>query len=216
LSSVEWRDSAGHALADYRRPSLAVDVALLTVVDGRLRVLLHEKHDGQWSLPGRFVRIDETLRDAALLALREKVGVTGQEPEQLRVFDALDRDSRGRVVTVAHVDLVPEKLLETATGELRPVAELPQLAFHHREIVEKAVERVRAEYRERPDPRRLLSEPFTLFELQRVHEAVLGERLQKDTFRRRMLPGLQETDTVQRGTVGKPARLFQRHPPTNG
>jgi 8-oxo-dGTP diphosphatase len=215
LSSVEWTDSPDPALADYPHPSIAVDVALLTVSKDRLCVLLHEKHGDLWSLPGRFVRIDETLRDAALLALREKVGVTGQEPEQLRVFDALDRDSRGRVMSVAHVDLVPEEQIETATGELRPVAELPPLAFDHREIVEKAVERVRAEYRERPDPRGLLSKRFTLLELQRVHEAVLGERLQKDTFRRRMLPGLQETDTVQRGTVGKPARLFQRCPPAN-
>ena len=211
MSSVTWRDSFGQALADYPHPSIAVDVALLTVVEDRLSVLLHEKHDGPWSLPGRFVRIDETLREAALLALREKVGVTGREPEQLRVFDALDRDSRGRVMTVAHVDLVPAEQLATATGTLAPVADLPQLAYDHRDIVHKAVERVRAEYQERPDPRRLLGERFTLFELQRVHEAVLGERLQKDTFRRRMLPGLQETDTVQRGSVGKPARLFRRH-----
>jgi 8-oxo-dGTP diphosphatase len=216
LSSVTWRDPSGRTLADYPHPSIAVDVALLTVREDRLCVLLHGKHDGLWYLPGRFVRIDETLREAALLALREKVGVTGQEPEQLHVFDALDRDSRGRVITVAHVDLVPAKLLGTATGAPVPVDELPQLAFDHREIVHKAVERVQAEYRERPDQRRLLGERFTLFELQRVHEAVLGERLQKDTFRRRMLPGLQETDTVQRGSVGKPARLFRRKPPANG
>jgi 8-oxo-dGTP diphosphatase len=216
LSSVTWTDSSGQSLADYPHPSIAVDVALLTVVEDRLCVLLHEKHDGLWSLPGRFVRIDETLRDSALLALREKVGVTGREPEQLHVFDALDRDSRGRVMTVAHVDLVPAELLSSATGTRFPVAELPQLAFDHRDIVHEAVERVRAEYRERPDPRRLLGEPFTLLELQRVHEAVLGERLQKDTFRRRMLPGLQETDTVQRGSVGKPARLFRQCPPANG
>ncbi|MHA6630914.1 NUDIX hydrolase [Pseudonocardia sichuanensis] len=213
---MTWTDSSGQALADYPHPSIAVDVALLTVVDGHLCVLLHEKHDGLWSLPGRFVRIDETLRDSALLALREKVGVTGREPEQLHVFDALDRDSRGRVMTVAHVDLVPAELLGAATGAPIPVAELPRLAFDHRDIVHKAVERVRAEYRERPDPRRLLGEPFTLLELQRVHEAVLGERLQKDTFRRRMLPGLQETDTVQRGSVGKPARLFRQRSPMNG
>ena len=174
-------------------------------------MLLHEKHDDLWSLPGTFVRIDETLRDAALRALREKVGVTGQEPEQLHVFDALDRDSRGRVMTVAHVDLVPAELARDGHRRaLAPVAELPQLAFDHDEIVDKAVEWVRAEYRERPDPRRLLGEEFTLLELQRVHEAVLGERLQKDTFRRRMTDELEDTQKSQRGAIGKPARLFRR------
>ncbi|WP_246632950.1 NUDIX hydrolase [Pseudonocardia nigra] len=206
-----WLDSSGRALADYPHPSIAVDVALLTVVDDRQAVLLHEKDDGPWSLPGTFVRIDERLRDAALRALRDKAGVAGQEPEQLRVFDGLDRDSRGRVMSVAHVDLVPARTLETRTASLVPVDELPELAFDHREIVEAAVEWARAEYRERPDPRGLAGQEFTLLELQRVHEAVLGTSLQKDTFRRRMIDQLRETPEVSRGSVGKPARLFRKH-----
>ncbi|MDP9406447.1 MAG: NUDIX domain-containing protein, partial [Actinomycetota bacterium] len=105
-----WRDRSGLTLADYPRPSLAVDVALLTVLyDGRrarLGVLVHERHDGSWSLPGTFVHEGERLREAALRALAGKAGVRGREPEQLRVFDDPERDWRGWVVSVAHVDLV--------------------------------------------------------------------------------------------------------------
>jgi 8-oxo-dGTP diphosphatase len=215
---VTWRDSSGRILADYPHPSIAVDVALLTVTeDGRLAVLLHERDEqyetGRWALPGTFVRVDETLRDAALRALREKVGVTGQEPEQLRVFDAVDRDDRGRVMSVAHVDLVPARKLGTTTASLVPVDDLPELAFDHDAIVEAAIGWARAEYCEHPDPRGLVGQEFTLLELQRVHEAVLGERLQKDTFRRRMFDDLEDTRALSRGSVGKPARLFRRANP---
>jgi ADP-ribose pyrophosphatase YjhB (NUDIX family) len=207
---VIWRDPSGRTLADYPRPSIAVDVALLTVVDGRLAVLLHERDDGLRSLPGAIAHIDETLRASALRALREKAGVAGEEPEQLRVFDAPDRDARGRVISVAHVDLVPAERLATATGALIETEALPPLAFDHRDIVDAAVAWARATYAERPDPRRLIGDEFTLLELQRLHEAVAGSSLQKDTFRRHMLPKIVATGSIARGGVGKPARTFRR------
>ncbi|MFC5993506.1 NUDIX domain-containing protein [Pseudonocardia hispaniensis] len=219
---MNWRDGSGRALADYRRPSVAVDVALLTVrADGLLAVLVHERDEeyatGRWSLPGVFVGEQELLADAALRALRDKVGVTGEKPRQLVVLDDPGRDDRGRVLSVAHVDLVPVARLP-ATAHLAPIrgerAVLPgghtALAFDHDEIVARAVDWARDLYRERPDPRGLIGTEFTLRDLQRVHESVLGEPLQKDTFRRRMLGALQETDRLSSGTVGKPARLFRR------
>ncbi|MGD9988666.1 NUDIX hydrolase [Pseudonocardia sp.] len=214
---MTWRDHTGRTLADYDRPSVAVDVALLTVVDDALAVLLHERtgeHEtGRWALPGTFLHVDETLAEAALRALREKAGVTGHLPDQLGVLDRVDRDSRGRVLSVAHVDLVPAGSLP-ATGEglrLAPVAELSAggLPYDHDEIVERAVAWARELHR-RPDPRGLLGEEFTLLELQRLHEAVAGGELQKDTFRRTMIGALAETGTLSRGGVGKPARLFRR------
>lgn len=93
---------------------------------------------------------------------------------------------------------------------MAPVAELQGLAFDHDRIVELAVERLRSEYRDVPDPRALLKEPFTLLELQRLHESVFGHELPKDSFRRGMHPKLWETGRTQAGLVGKPPRLFQR------
>jgi ADP-ribose pyrophosphatase YjhB (NUDIX family) len=184
---------------------VAVDVALLTVADDQLCVLLHQGR----SLPGTFLRVEETLRDAALRVLREKAGVTGEEPRQLAVFDDPARDDRGRVLSVAHVDLVPAARL---TGALTPVDALPPLAFDHAAIVDAAAAWARDAHRDRPDPRGLLDEEFTLLELQRLHEAVRGGPLPKDTFRRRMQEHLIDTGTLSRGTVGKPARVFRRAP----
>ena len=87
--------------ADYPRPSVAVDTAVLTVLDDQLQVLL-VPGDGRLGLPGTFVHEGEVLADAVRRSLREKAGVVGIEPFQLQVFDALDRDDRGWVLSVAH------------------------------------------------------------------------------------------------------------------
>lgn len=208
-------------MGDYPRPSLAVDVALLTVIDGGLAVLLHKADEGfaagKWALPGTFVRENELLSEAALRVLREKCGVAGESPRQLRAFDALDRDERGRVVTVAHVDLVPSPGLGAA--HLAPISgekviipgRQQRLPFDHDQIVVEAVHWARAAYTERPDPCGLLGEEFTLYQLRKLHEAVLGgrETPAKDTFRRRMEALVVESGRMSSGTVGKPARLFR-------
>jgi hypothetical protein len=82
------------------------------------------------------------------------------------------------------------------------------MPFDHDAIVAHAVDVVRADYREHPDPAALLPEPFTLRQLQQVHEAVLGSPLAKDSFRRRMEPLLDPVGALSAGSVGKPARLF--------
>lgn len=216
------KDSSGRALADYPRPSLAVDVALLTVSDNRLCVVLHRPSEGfasgQWSLPGTFVRLDERLSEAALRALRDKAAVTGRAPRQLHAFDALDRDERGRVVSVAHVDLVPATSLSaTALAPLNGERVMipgrqRRLPFDHDEIVAEAARWARLAYRQRPDPEHLLGPSFTLFELRKLHAAVLGDRdtPAKDTFRRHMQGYLEDTGVMSSGHVGKPARLFRR------
>lgn len=223
---MAWRDGSGRTLEDYPRPSVAVDIALLTVRDGTLAVVVHERTtdhaSGRYSLPGTFVHVDETLEDAARRALRSKVRVTGHRPEQLHVFDDPDRDDRGRVIGVAHVDLVPLDRLGDAATLLAPIDGTPprptlpgghtRLAFDHDDIVERAVQWARTLYGRAPDPRGLAGTEFTLLELQRVHEAIGGRALQKDTFRRRVRDDLDDTGQLSSGTVGKPARLYRRRP----
>lgn len=224
-------------LSAFPRPSVAVDVAVCSVVpeaDDRLRlsVLLIRRgtgsHHGEWSLPGSFLRERERLDEAVQRTLRDKCTVEGLSPEQLVVLDRPDRDDRGWVLSVAHLDTVP--LAEAADllhrtdvrwvsvrGDLsgrRSALDLPdgqrRLPFDHEEIVRHAVARLRADHEERPDPRRLLAEPFTVLELRRLHEAVAGHELQKDTFRRAMLPQLVQTESVESGSVGRPARRYRR------
>ncbi len=161
---------------DFARPSVAVDVAVLTVVPAAtpwLGVLVHRRagdaYHGRWDIPGGFVLAGETLAVAVLRVLREKSDVRGLQPTQLHVFDDPHRDERGWVMSVAHMDAVPYARLQaamTARDDVRivPVEEvegrirvkLPgrhrTLPWDHDEIVAMAVERLRERYAQRPDP----------------------------------------------------------------
>lgn len=247
-SAEGWRDSHGKRLVDYPRPSLAVDVAVLTVlprtpqprpVTGRRRetgergvlaVVVHRRDNeprpggrpapaaGSWALPGTFLHDGERLADAARRALHTKCGIDGLDARQLRVFDDPARDPRGWVVSVAHWDVVPYTRIAALLDQRADVAArlvdhedtLSDLAFDHQEIVARAVAEIRATYSREPDPAGLLAEPFTLLQLRQLHEAVLGEDLQKDTFRRKMEPYLAPLAATSSGTVGRPAQLYRR------
>ncbi|MFZ2164134.1 MAG: NUDIX domain-containing protein [Propionibacteriaceae bacterium] len=209
-----YRDRSGKTLEDYPRPSVAVDTAALTVHDGRLCVLLIRDESGDERLPGTFLHADETLRDAALRALREKAGIQGLNPRQLQVFDDPKRDDRGWVLSVAHLDAVRvDQIPLTEQTRLMPVDQLPPLAYDHAAIVGHATAQLRAEYQRMPDPWHLLPpdpDGLAIRDLRLLHEAVLRERLIADTFRRAMLPGLEPTGQIRRGMRGKPAELFRR------
>ena len=201
-----YRDSSEKLLTDYPRPSVAVDTAVLTVKDGGLCIALVQNQTG-WRLPGTFVHERETLAEAVLRSLRDKAHIEGLRPRQLHVFDAPDRDNRGWVMSVAHLVVVPEA--SVAHVNLTPVAEVQGVVYDHRQIIEMAVDTLRTSYRAFADPERLLGPEFTLLELLRLHSAIAGERLGKDTFRRHMLGQLVETDAYQPGVVGKPAKVFR-------
>jgi 8-oxo-dGTP diphosphatase len=217
-STEPYRDAQGRTLADYPRPSVAVDTAVLTVPDGgALSVVLARPGPGddpsargRHRLPGTFLHEGERLAEAVLRSLRDKVGVTGLEPRQLHVFDEPDRDDRGRVLSVAHVVTVPARALviDDARALLVAVDGMPDLAYRHDDIVNLAVAALRVEYASVPDPRRLLESPFTLHDLHALHEAIAGVPIPRDSFRRAMSGGLAETGRSRRGVVGKPARLF--------
>ncbi|WP_432546147.1 NUDIX hydrolase [Kineococcus sp. SYSU DK004] len=205
-------------LSSYVRPSVAVDTVVLTVSPGGdLRVLLVRPRDprhGDWALPGTFLHEGETLADAVLRSLRTKAHVEGLRPRQLHVFDDPRRDDRGWVLSVAHLDLVPWELLGDAPERddvrLAPPDRTGPLPFDHAAVVRLGVQRARQDYATAPDPAGLLAGPFTLRQLQQVHEAVAGEALPRDTFRRRVEPALRATGRMSSGRVGKPARLFER------
>jgi 8-oxo-dGTP diphosphatase len=215
-----YRDSAGRTLADYPRPSLAVDTALLTVVPGEdclsvLQVLRPEGLDGDpagWGLPGTFLHEGEQLLDAVQRCLRERAGVEGTRPRQLHVFDKPDRDQRGWVLSVAHMDVVR---LERLNGRLYertrivPADDPGILPYDHTEIIQRAVATVRASYELAPDPERLIPGPFTILELRLLHEAVVGRKFQRDSFRRLMEPQLTGTGKMTSGSRGRPAELFR-------
>lgn len=210
---AEHRDSAGRRLEDYPRPSVAVDTALLTIADGALSVLqVRRPHARGWALPGTFLHPGERLIDAVHRSLQLKAGIGGRSPRQLHVFDEPDRDDRGWVLSVAHVDTCPASALESRFPDdtrLVSVTSPGRLPYGHDRIIDFAVADLRARYASIPDPDGLLPEPFTLLQLRELHEVVAGEPLQRDGFRRAMQPLLEPTGELTQGLRGRPAALLR-------
>jgi 8-oxo-dGTP diphosphatase len=226
---------AGYDIAAWPRPSLTVDVVILAIVADAIHVLLVERTKqpakGHWALPGGFVGIDESLSAAVERVLERETGLRDVYTAQLATFGEIGRDPRGRVVTVAHYALVPsERIVDTVgsregctlgrvvpTGPAAgppfvvcgPAGETP-LAFDHGTIVAAAVERVRGRLWYAPVAFELVPDEFTLLDLQRVYEAILGRPLDKNAFRRRILASglVSPLGRRREGLRARPAELF--------
>lgn len=215
MNDQPWRDSHGHTLAHYVRPSVAVDTAVLSLDDDvGLVVLEVRRATGRgWALPGTFLHEGETLADAVDRSLLEKANVRGLHPRQLHVFDNPHRDERGWVLSVAHVEVVPLARLASRFAEttrLMPARAPGRLPYDHSGIIARAVDYLRYRYQTEPDPDRLLGHEFTLRQLRLAHEAVAGTALQRDAFRRTMEPHLIATGRTVTRLRGRPAELFRR------
>lgn len=226
----------GYDPAEFETLSVAVDVVLLTAVNEQLEVAVLARTDhpalGHQALPGTFVKIDESLDAAAERLLIDKVGLNGIFLEQLYTFGEPNRDPRMRIVTVAYYALVnPERLLNMEKdGLTRARIEVPwggetggsvdlfdstggkqKLAFDHADVIGMAIKRIRGKLNYAPIGYQLLPDEFTLRRLQQVHETVLGNPLNKDSFRRRMLATgeLEATGTLEVEVGHRPAELYR-------
>lgn len=204
-----------------RSPICTVDVVLLTLQHGALQVALLRRERapfaGALALPGGYIHTaeDADAQASAARVLREKAGLQSPYLEQLATFSGPVRDPRGWSLAVAYCALVPPELLAAAPLTLVPVAELPALPFDHRAMVDAAVARVRSKSQYSSMPVHLCAEPFTLPQLQAVYEAVLGEPLNKVSFRRKVeelamleaVPG-----ALHSGGAHRPAQLYRVRP----
>lgn len=206
---------------EYPRAALAVDCVVFGLDETDLKVLLIQRkippHQHAWALPGGFVRLDETVEAAARRELEEEAGVTDVFLEQLYTFSALGRDPRERVVTVAHYALakLSDHRIRAATDAMGvgwfSLDDLPKLAFDHQEIVTTAHERLRGKVRYAPVGFELLPPRFSLTQLQRLYEIILGTELDKRNFRKKILSMelLVETDEYEQGVPHRAARLYK-------
>jgi 8-oxo-dGTP diphosphatase len=202
---------------------VTVDAVLFTLVDGILQVVAltrdSDPEQGTLAVPGGYVHPDSDRDsvDAAKRILLRKTGIVAPYLEQLSTFASADRDPRGWSVSIAYYALVPESTL-TAAGaeqfELVPVDKLPRLAFDHNKIVTAAVERVRNKSSYSSLPCYLLPEQFTQAELQLTYEQVLGEKLDKSSFRRKLdaLGFLEPIEGSFKVGVHRPAQLYRLAP----
>lgn len=228
------------AFDSYPRPALAVDPVVLEVSGSQLRVALTrrevEPQLGSWALPGVFVNAGEVLEHAVERALLTKCGVAESLfTEQLFTWDAPGRDPRGWVVVVAYVVIAVSGTLNESRpspGALRLFdVEVPwpdetggsafvrrdgegvDLAFDHSEILGAAVKRLRGRLRYTSIALNFLPETFTLRAAQDVYEAISGETINKDSFRRHIVQTMQfvePTGRFQDGVAHRPAELYRR------
>lgn len=208
-------------VSKFFRPSVTVDVVIFTIQDKELRVLLIRRAQwpfkNRWALPGGFVLEHEDLETAAQRELFEETGVKDVFLEQLHTFGNPGRDPRTRVVTVAYYALVPaDKLNLKAQGDAGDVRwwsiySLPELAFDHDQILDNALTRLRAKIMATNVAFQLMPSKFTLTQLQRTYEIVLGKSLDKRNFRKKILAGSVLIETDERHLQGRhrPARLYQ-------
>lgn len=180
---------------------VAVDVIIFTVntdapVATALEVLLVKRgiapFAGRWAIPGGFVLPKESLENAALRELEEETGVREVYLEQLYTFGDPERDPRGRVISVSYFALISAEQRpiqagsDAAEARFFPMSQLPPLAFDHERILEYALARLRNKLEYTTVGFQLLPAKFTLSELQRVYEAILGRELDKRNFRRKL------------------------------
>jgi len=199
---------------------VAVDIVIFTIQSEGLKVLLVKRgippFRGQFAIPGGFVRENESLDEAAMRELREETAVTDVYLEQLYSFGEPERDPRGRVVTVAYYALIsaarsPLKAgTDAAEASWWSMEDLPPLAFDHGEILKYALVRLRNKLEYTTVGFQLLPEKFTLSELQVVYEAILGRKLDKRNFRRKLalLRILKPAAEYRRGGR-RPARVYR-------
>jgi 8-oxo-dGTP diphosphatase len=205
---------------DYPPVICTVDVVLLTLKDQALHVVLlkrqHEPFAGSLALPGGYIHTqeDKTAWDAAARTLRDKTGIVSPYLEQLAAYSGADRDPRAWSVAIVYYALVPLEVLPARSADLllAPVSRLPKLPFDHRSMVDLAVSRVRSKSQYSSLPVYFCGERLTLPQLQSVYEAVLGEPINKVSFRRKIdeLGMLEPIEgELETGAAHRPAQVYR-------
>ena len=203
----------------YEHMAVTTDCAIFTYEDWQLKVLLvrrgGEPYKGQWAFPGGFLKMDETAEQGARRELREETGLVPSAIGQLGVFSDVDRDPRERVITIAWYALVkPSEVVggdDADEAAWFPVDNLPPLAFDHRKIFEAAMERLRRDIHFQPVGFDLLDDEFTIPDLQRLYEAILGVKFDRRNFQRKLLAaGILEEASPAEEYGALPESLFQK------
>lgn len=204
---------------------LAVDAIVFGYQNNQLQVLLIKQRFGQlkdqWALVGGFVKDEEPLRDAVERELAEEAGIQVNFLEQLYTFgDDINRDPRGRVISVAYFALVnpdnyhPKADTDALEVQWFPIDDLPPLAFDHHLIIQTAHDRLKAKLRYQPIGFDLLPKHFLFSDLEQLYSTILEVEIDRRNFRKKVLSlrFVEETDEISQSSKGRPAKFFRFNP----
>ncbi len=205
---------------EHAKAWVSVDCIIFGFENGKLKVLIgRRKMDpgrGEWSLYGGFVGPDESIDDSAANTLYELTGLNKLYMRQVGAFGAVDRDPGERVISIAYYALInvkdyDEKLRKEHGVEWIDINELPHLYSDHNEMVDKALRMMRQKIKTEPISFRLLPPLFTLTQLQKLYEAVLGEEIDKRNFRKRIkdMDFIEKTELIDKVTSKRGAALYR-------
>lgn len=204
--------------------SVMIDTVVFTLLERELHVLLikrkHRPFDGRWAIPGGSIQRDESLDEAARRELAEKTGVRDIYLEQLYTFGGPTRDPRARVISVAYIALVRADMQtlrasdESVDVRWFPIRRLPgPLAFDHDHMLAMALTRLRSKLEYTTLAFQLLPEVFSILELKHTYEQILGEKLDKGNFYRKIKDAKVLEDTgMRREGRGRPTTLYRFRP----
>jgi len=211
-------EDVGKDLSNFAKPYVTVDMVIFTIASSELKVLLVKRKvqpfKDKWVIPGGFVNIDQSLREAAMSKLAEKTGVKDVYLEQLYTFGDPKRDPRGRVITVSYFALISSEHIALKSSEeynatWHSFTKLPPLAFDHKEIIDYAFKRLKWKFEYTTVAFSLLPKKFTMSQLQELYEIVFGTSFDKRNFRKKILSlKILEEQEVMRNVSFRPPQLY--------
>ena len=200
---------------------VTVDNIIFTIIKWKLQVLLIQRgikpFRNYWAAPGWFVHNNESIEEAAYRELEEETSVKNIYLEQLYTFWEVDRDPRGRVVSIAYMSLVNQKNIflrawsDAKDTAFFPVNELPDIAFDHKRIINYALKRLKYKLEYTNIAQYLLPEYFTMRQLQDIYEIVFDQKFDVRNFRKKIdkLNIVQDTGKKEKDVSHRPAKLFE-------
>lgn len=203
--------------------AVSIDCVLFGFDNGELKILLIERNEEPfkdwWALPGNLIGESESVEQSASRILHELTGLSDIYMEQYYTFGEVNRHPQGRVITVAYYAMLRlggDKALKPLTTYAKRaqwvnVKELPKLGFDHQHIFDKGLEKIKRRIKHLPIAFELLPEKFTLTQVQNVYELILGKKLDKRNFRKKILSFgvLKELDEKQKGVSFRAATLYK-------
>lgn len=191
----DYKKTADGYAYDYPRASITTDCVIFGFNGHDLQVLLIrrgvEPYKDSWALPGGFLKMNETVAECAFRELQEETTLQPETLEQFGVFSDVERDPRGRVVTIAFYALVKQAFVkggdDAADAQWFPLKQLPHLAFDHYDILKEAQLALKRDIHHQPVAFRLLAEHFSMTQLQRLYEDILETQFDRRNFYKKML-----------------------------